>query len=217
MGVRLYDVRWVSHTAGPSPVINQFGPNCRTELFFMGCNRGANGNPCPGCFNPKLWKTIPGARELVPVEMAEHIEKFAPQKYITIVGGEPCDQMEGLVILCEELKKRDFHIIVFTHYELKQVEQDYPDLFMRFINNCDIIVDGEYKEDERIYDESLYDGFHDAVGSGNQIIWDCTEGTKKGLFARDLMGIYLGDDNVMRFITKEDTPWLLYNHEGEEE
>jgi len=207
--VKLYDVRWVSHTAGPSPVLNKFGPNCRTELFFMGCNRGANGNPCPGCFNPKLWETIPEARELVPSEMAEHIEKYAPQKYITIVGGEPCDQMEGLVELCEELKKRDFHILVFTHYELKELQEKYINLFTRFLNNCDVIVDGEYKESERIYDESYEDGFHDAVGSGNQVVWDCPN--KQGIYSRDIAGLYLGKDNVLKFVTKTETPWIEFH------
>lgn len=86
--VKLYDIRWVSHTAGPSPVTTKFGPNARVELFFMGCKKAINGNPCNGCFNPTLWQTIKGSRELDPVEMVAHIEKFAPQKYITIVGGE---------------------------------------------------------------------------------------------------------------------------------
>lgn len=206
--VRLFDVRWVSHTAGPSPVTNEFGPNCRTELFFMGCNRGAMGNPCPGCFNPKLWKTIPGARELVPHEMAEHIEKHAPQKYITIVGGEPCDQMEGLTELCEELKKKDFHVLVFTHYTLRELESMYPELTPKFLESCDVLVDGEYQEEERIYDESYCDGFHDAIGSGNQVVWDLSMGKPyRGFCSRDVAGLYLSPDNELKFITKNDVDY----------
>jgi hypothetical protein len=207
--VRLFDVRWVSHTAGPSPVTNEFGPNCRTELFFMGCNRGASGNPCPGCFNPKLWETIPGARELVPHEMAEHIEKFAPQKYITIVGGEPCDQMEGLTELCEELKKKSFHIIVFTHYTLQKLYEMFDkSLVKRFVSNCDVLVDGEYKANERIYDESYHDGFHDAIGSGNQVIWDLATGEPyRGLYARDVLGIFIDNEGTLKYITNGDVDW----------
>ena len=193
--VKLYDVRWVSHTAGPSPVKTKFGPNARVELFFMGCKKAVSGNPCDECFNPKLWNTVKGARELDPVKMAEHIEKFAPQKYVTIVGGEPMDQPEGLTILCEELRKRNFHIIVFTHYTLKDTFKQWkiynnfflqekveapPDiiegwtreLFVRFLKSIDILIDGEYDKSKRIYDENFHDGFHDAVGSSNQIIWD---------------------------------------------
>ena len=206
--VRLFDVRWVSHTAGPSPIVNEFGPNCRTELFFMGCNRGAAGNPCPNCFNPKLWRTIPGARELVPHEMAEHIEKHAPQKYITIVGGEPCDQMEGLTELCEELKKKNFHVLVFTHYTLLELKTMFPQLISRFLENCDVLVDGDYREEERIYDESYHDGFHDAVGSGNQVIWDLSLGKPyRGFYSRDVAGLYLSPDNELKFITKKDTDY----------
>lgn len=194
--VKLYDIRWVSHTAGLSPVTTKFGPNARVELFFMGCQRATEGNPCKGCFNPTLWKTIKGSRELNPTEMAIHIEKFAPQKYITIVGGEPFDQPEGLTVLCEELRRRNFHIMVFTHYELKETFKQWKkysskqqfvkrkknppdiiqgwtyDMFVRFLKSIDILVDGEYKEEQRIYNEDSQDGFHDAIGSSNQIVWD---------------------------------------------
>lgn len=194
--VKLFDVRWSSHTAGPSPVTNEFGPNVRVELFLMGCRKATAGNPCKGCFNQDLWKDRKDARELDPVEMAAHIEKFAPQKYITIVGGEPFDQPEGLTILCEELHKRKFHIIVFTHYTLKETFKSWmtlskisrfikktnlvPEeiegwteaLLVRFLRAVDILVDGEYDYTKRIYDESCKDGFHDAIGSSNQIIWD---------------------------------------------
>ena len=232
--VKLYDIRWVSHTAGFSPIKTKFGPNVRTELFFMGCKKAISGNPCKECFNPKLWKDITGARELNPANMAEHIEKFAPNKYITIVGGEPFDQPEGLTDLCEELKKRDFHIIVFTHYTLKGTFKQWKkysdyyfaflknrkmpdiiegwthDLFIRFLKNIDILVDGEYDKDKRIYDESLHDGFHDAVGSSNQIVWDLKEWRDNnfstaiyGQLAENILQLGLREkDNSLVFITK---------------
>lgn len=238
--VKLFDVRWVSHTAGPSPIKTKFGSNARTELFFMGCKKAVEGNPCKNCFNPLLWKTIKGSRELDPKEMAQHINKFAPQKYITIVGGEPFDQQEGLTELCEELRKLDFHIIVFTHYSLQETFNDWkryqseqeskessikrvndvPDiiegwnfnLFLRFLQSIDILVDGEYEEDKRIYDESLKDGFHDAVGSYNQVIWDLRSWREinfsdviKGQISDNILQMAIREsDNNLVFITKND-------------
>lgn len=244
--VKLYDVRWVSHTAGPSPVKTKFGPNARVELFFMGCKKAALGNPCDECFNPKLWNTVKGARELDPVKMAEHIEKFAPQKYVTIVGGEPMDQPEGLTILCEELRKRDFHIIVFTHYTLKETFKQWkvynnfflqekvkapPDiiegwkheLFIRFLKSIDILIDGEYDKTKRIYDENFHDGFHDAVGSSNQIIWDLKtwrdtnfSNAVYGQLAENVLQLGLREsDNSLVFLTEYNSfrvfPLLLNN------
>lgn len=231
--VKLYDIRWVSHTAGPSPITTKFGPNARVELFFMGCKKAANGNPCKGCFNSKLWKNIAGARELNPKDMAEHIWKFAPQRYITIVGGEPMDQPEGLTVLCEELRKRNFHIIVFTHYTLKDTFKQWkvynnffpekqvqapPDiiedwtheLFIRFLKSIDVLVDGEYDETERIYDENLRDGLHDAVGSSNQIIWDLRTWRETnfsesvyGQLAENVLQVNLREkDNSLVFLTE---------------
>lgn len=232
--VKLFDIRWVSHTAGPSPVATKFGPNARVELFFMGCKKATDGDPCKGCFNPSLWKTVKGARELDPVEMAEHLEKFAPQKYITIVGGEPFDQPEGLTVLCEELRKKDFHITVFTHYTLKETfgqwriygtkqqfvkrEKNPPDIiqgwkrdiFIRFLKSIDILVDGEYEEKQRIYNENLQDGFHDAIGSANQIVWDL-KSWRESDFTMPVYGqlaaniVQLGikeEDNSLVFLTR---------------
>lgn len=229
--VKLFDINWSSHTAGPSPVTNEFGPNTRVELFLMGCKKAAAGNPCKGCFNQDLWRDRKGARELDPVEMAAHIEKFAPQKYITIVGGEPFDQPKGLTILCEELKKRNFHIIVFTHYTLKETFKSWmvlgemsrfikktsfvpkeiegwtEDLLVRFLKAIDILVDGEYDYTKRIYDESYKDGFHDAIGSSNQIIWDL----KTWREADCVVPIY-GQrcDNVLQFSVRESDNSLVF-------
>lgn len=32
--VKLFDIKWSSHTAGPSPVINEFGPNARASIEY---------------------------------------------------------------------------------------------------------------------------------------------------------------------------------------
>jgi len=229
--VKLFDINWSSHTAGPSPVTNEFGPNARAELFLMGCKKAAAGNPCKGCFNQNLWKDIPGARELDPVEMAAHIEKFAPQKYVTVVGGEPFDQPEGLTLLCEELKKRNFHIIVFTHYTLKETFKDWvvlgemsrfikktslvpkeivgwtEDLFVRFLKAVDILVDGEYDYTKRIYDESLRDGFHDAIGSSNQIVWDLKTWREAG-YSVPIYGQRC--DNIVQLAIREQDNSLVF-------
>ena len=86
------------------------------------------------------------------------------------------------------------------------------------LEHADIIIDGEYKEDERIYDESTQDGFHDAVGSGNQIVWDVREYRKDtrsikqlhGLSAEKIRALFVDPNTFeLKYITyEEDVPWI---------
>ena len=209
--LKLFDVKWTSHTAGPSPYDN----NARTELFLMGCEKARLGVPCKGCFNPRLWADIADARLLNPEDMAEHIAKFALNKFITIVGGEPLDQIGGLADLCYFLKQKGFHILVFTHYILKDILINVdifeePNAYTKFLHNIDVLVDGEYIAEERIYDEDLSDGLHNAVGSGNQIIWDFHEYNKgnssqvEGIPARHLLSLAVTKDGELHYLLKDE-------------
>lgn len=207
--IRLYGVKWSTKQGGPSP-----DENNRTELYFMGCDKAVKGNPCEGCFNPDLWETKPGAIERSPEEMAAHISKHAPNKFITIVGGEPTDQLEGLTKLCRLLKADGFHIIVFTWRSMVNKlpgiwAPEYAE-WVEMLKHVDIIVDGQYDSKHHIYDYEAGDGFHDAIGSGNQIVWDLNEWNSlghpleiNGLAAGDLEGLYVLPSGELRYITKE--------------
>lgn len=174
MRIKLWNVNWATTTAGPSPCNNE-----RTEVFLLGCARAKNGNPCKGCFNTKLWDDSIATIDYSSEEIANQIIAHAPNKYVTIGGGEPTDQIEGLSEICRLLKEAGFHIMMYTWRSLKQ--EFCPDIvnnvnFMFHLANTlqyvDILVDGQFEQDERLYDEEKGDGFANSVGSGNQIIWD---------------------------------------------
>lgn len=204
--IRLFGVKWATDQGGPSP-----DNNMRTELYFMGCRKAMSGDPCDGCYNPDLWETRLDAITRSPQDMAEHIAKFAPNKYITIVGGEPTDQMEGLTELCKLLKAKGFHILVFSWRSLKigSTGNIHP-AWRGLIQNIDILVDGAYKKSERIYNEDFEDGFHNTIGSANQTIWDLKEwndagrpGIINGHTAGELVGLYVLPNGDLRYITKD--------------
>jgi anaerobic ribonucleoside-triphosphate reductase activating protein len=204
--IRLFGVKWSTDQGGPSP-----DKNMRTELYFMGCERAAAGDPCDGCYNPDLWENRPGALTRTPEDMATHISKHAPNKFITIVGGEPTDQFEGLIALCKLLKADGFHIIVFTWKNLKNLMMHGSYRYRELIENIDILVDGQYRESERIYVEDAGDGFLNTIGSANQIIWDIKEwndsGGNRGIYghtAGELAGIYVLPNGDLRYITKKN-------------
>lgn len=200
-GIKLRECNWSVKTAGPSP-----DDNNRTELFLLGCKKAFNGNPCKGCFNSSTWDESKAQWTHDPILMAEHINRNSPNKYITIGGGEPTDQIENLIILCKELKKYDFHIMIYTWKDLKSIvnplivfvtgeeaADELTDSMRELLLFVDMVVDGQFKEEERLWDGSKEDGLISSVGSGNQIIWDIN--SNKGYHMRDIHEIVLSEDN----------------------
>lgn len=205
-GILLRDCNWSVKTAGPSP-----DDNNRTELFLLGCKKAMSGNPCKGCFNSTTWDKSKAQWSHDPIKMAKHINDCAPNKYITIGGGEPTDQLDNLIILCKELKKYGFHIMMYTWRRLKymankppvytlteehnQHHKEYIGMsnIIELLKYLDIIVDGEYKEELRLWDGTKEDGLVSSVGSGNQIIWDIKD--KIGYAMKDIDYLWINPEN----------------------
>lgn len=208
-GLLVRSVRWSVKTAGPSP-----DENNRTEIFLLGCSKAMKGNPCKGCFNSSTWDPSKAEFSHDPFEMAKHINENAPNKYITIGGGEPVDQIDNLIVLCTELKKYGFHVMVYTHLELKNYigrslvfdsalspESIFREKLRKLAGIVDIIVDGEYKAEERLWDGEREDGLISSVGSGNQIIWDLNN--KRGFSMRDIDGMFITESNSLQYLLKD--------------
>ena len=156
--IKIFSAYLHSLTAGLSPHKNE-----RVELFFAGCKMARDGNPCNGCFNQDLWYDdychIQTAEDIV-----SYIKKMTKNKYITIVGGEPLDQEQGLIELLQLLDKEDFHIVLITHYTIDEVNPN-------ILQYTDIVIDGKYDSSKRIFDTDTRPGVHHVVGSSNQKIW----------------------------------------------
>lgn len=215
-GIKLRDVRWSVKTAGPSPFDND-----RTEIFLLGCNKAMSGNACKGCFNSSTWNASNAQWSHDPVLMAQHINNNAPHKYVTIGGGEPTDQIDNLIILCRELKKYGFHIMMYTWRELEQeltLKPHYQGINLdkdaeyftvgigsklkELFKYIDVVVDGQYREEERLWNGSTGDGLISSVGSGNQIIWNINKGY--GFSMRDIDYLWINpDSNNLLYIVKD--------------
>lgn len=174
-GLLIRDIRHNISTAGPSPLPN----NERTEIFFLGCNKAMSGNPCKGCFNKTTWDSSKAEFGHDPVVLAKELNEHCPNKYITIGGGEPTDQINNLIILCKELKKYGFDIMVYTWRSLKEELSNKSNLsnsIKTLLKYIDIVVDGEYIEELNIYNKDKNDGLFNSVGSANQTMWIKTNG-----------------------------------------
>lgn len=227
-GLITFDIRWRTDTAGPSP-----DNNMRTELFLLGCKKAQKGNPCKGCFNSVTWDIGKAEHSRDPLEIADFIIENAPNKYITIGGGEPTDQLKHLIPLVKKLKENGFHIIMYTWRELlKAMSCNFEYVMPSYIDEgnytyrldldvkdllqyIDIVIDGQYKEEERLYQQDLGDGMLSSIGSGNQIVWDIKAYNEQpklpknakylfGKHMRELAGLYIKPDtNDLVYITKK--------------
>ena len=65
----------------------------------------------------------------------------------------------------------------------------------------DMIVDGQFQIEKRLYQEDAADGLLSSIGSGNQIIWDTRQ--LIGYAIEDLNSIHLDENNRVVFDVKE--------------
>ena len=103
------------------------GDGIRTTVFLKGCHLR-----CPWCHNPETWspepqtlhypatgKTIVCGKKMTVEEIAKEVlvdKDFYVESNggVTISGGEPLLDFEGVAMLSKQLKKEDVHIIIDT-------------------------------------------------------------------------------------------------------
>ena len=123
-------------------------------------------------------------------------------KYITIVGGEPTDQLEGLAELINLLYEHGYETVLFTWHSTFWVRVN---IGIPTLRKLAYVVCGPYDETQRIYDTSQDDGVHNVIGSGNQIILRHKEhGIFESIHVDDLARIEYKDGSPV-FIYKEAT------------
>lgn len=203
-GLKIFDIKWQVQTAGPSPNNNE-----RIEVFLLGCDKAMNGNPCEGCFNSVTWDKSIAQCSRDPIEIADMINKGCnpDNKYITIGGGEPTDQLNALIPFVKRLKEHDFHILMYTWKELKSIAYDKS--YKELLRYVDIIVDGEYKAEESLLAFNSKNTARNFVGSGNQIVWEISP-VVYGFALKDINNLSLckedlyGAKNVLYYDVREN-------------
>lgn len=130
------------------------GPGRRCVIWLAGCHRR-----CPGCFQPHYFSFDMGRRYHAD-ELVERILGVSGIDGVTFSGGEPFEQSYALANVCRMLKARsDLSLLSYTGYRLEWL-RDRPQQYRDFLETLDIIIDGEYRENEA--------GSYLWRGSGNQ-------------------------------------------------
>lgn len=106
------------------------------NIYFAGCSLH-----CNGCHNPQLWDTEAG--EYVEVDtIIENIKNNLELiDSVCILGGEPTDQLPGLLALLGALQSLPVSIWVYTGRDKHE-----PQAAMIY-NLCDVIKCGKYVQE----------------------------------------------------------------------
>ncbi len=118
-----------------------YGPGCRFVIWVQGCSIR-----CKGCWNQQMWSF--DHRDTYSVEQLTDMI-LSEKEYIegiTILGGEPFDQFSETLLLCQKCQKLGFSTMVFTGYELSEIENSEKSAIKSF---ADILITGRYIESLR--------------------------------------------------------------------
>ncbi len=139
------------------------GPGRRSSVLFQFCPL-----KCKGCYVPQLHDKESGAT--VPVKKLAELLLDSDYKRdgVTILGGEPFAQTDGLLALVKELRKQGCpHIVCYSGYTLETLREKAvkQPAIAAVLNEIDILIDGAYIE-------SLAGGAGLWTGSSNQRVID---------------------------------------------
>ncbi len=146
------------------------GPGRRSSALFQTCPLA-----CKGCWVPHLHSPDGGA--LVPVErLADALMDPAhPRDGVSILGGEPFAQPEGLLALVRALRARDCpHLLCYSGYTYEHLwrwARRQPAIGA-VLDELDMLVDGPYVE--RLAGEA-----GPWTGSGNQRVLTLVAGVPR--------------------------------------
>ncbi len=131
-----------------------YGPGIRFVIWTQGCSIH-----CRDCWNKEMWSFIT-KNEISTNKLFCNIIKENNIEGVTILGGEPFDQYEELLILVKQIRKTDLSIILYTGYSFNELKNENKTEILNFI---DIIITDRYDENYRTRNGGL-------VGSSNQVI-----------------------------------------------
>jgi anaerobic ribonucleoside-triphosphate reductase activating protein len=167
-----------------------YGPDHRFVIWVQGCSIR-----CKGCWNKSMWEFIPVMLMDIEVLIAM-IKDEDGIRGVTILGGEPLDQSEALLILGRQIKTMGLDLMVYTGYELGDVQDPEARALLEI---SDIVVSGPYDETKR-------DVSHRWKGSANQtiIFQNCRAGTSMPDEESSEAELHVSADGTMRLLGYPD-------------
>lgn len=130
------------------------GPGMRFCVWVQGCGRH-----CPGCFNPETWP-YDGGTEYTVEQLTELVDGTDGIEGVTLLGGEPFDQPDELLVFCQVMKERGLSVVAFSGYTLQELLA-LSETHRSVLACVDLLLDGPYREEQQDFSRPW-------VGSSNQ-------------------------------------------------
>lgn len=116
------------------------GPGRRSVAQLQGCEK-----KCIGCFVEETHPLNGG----VSMSVSEVVELLLdpvgqPRDGVTILGGEPFMQPDGLAVLLGELKTRHQHITLYSGYTLEELRARPEPSISTALMLADVLIDGAF-------------------------------------------------------------------------
>lgn len=127
------------------------GIGIRTAVYFSGCQKAMEGNPCEGCHNITAWDKDAGKEW--NEEIQQRVIESLKENYIaglSILGGEPFSDfnvlsVEELVVLAKHTYPEK-EIWVWSGYTIEELLQKAQQsiTIKDILNHVDVLVDGPF-------------------------------------------------------------------------
>lgn len=119
--------------------VKTLGPGDRIGIWVAGCQRN-----CEGCISPDFQSESSGRNVEVSKLIGLIKEYLQNEKGVTISGGEPFLQPEGLKQLIKEISEYTNDIIIFTGFLYEELVEKNNDDINEILSMVGMIVDGPY-------------------------------------------------------------------------
>lgn len=122
------------------PVVT-LGYGKRLGVWVQGCKK-----ECVGCISPEL-RSFSAGHVLTAEQILDKLPRDAIIDGLTISGGEPFEQVEGILELIKMFRSRYTEdILIFTGYTMEELYHGKSDKIKEIFENIAVLVDGQYIE-----------------------------------------------------------------------
>jgi anaerobic ribonucleoside-triphosphate reductase activating protein len=138
-----------AHAANDEPSLRVFriyhnsvieGPGRRSVVQLSGCEKR-----CPGCIAVETWPLGSGVELPVSEVVKATLDPGgAPRDGVTVLGGEPFLQPEGLLSLVTALKAHGQHVTLYSGYMLEELLSRHDPVISKILDLADILIDGPF-------------------------------------------------------------------------
>jgi anaerobic ribonucleoside-triphosphate reductase activating protein len=117
------------------------GPGHRFALWVQGCSLR-----CPGCCNPEMFAADRQGALQDCAELAARIIATPGIEGLSVLGGEPTEQPEGVAEVCRLVRAAGLSVMIYSGYTLAELKARADRHVDALLSHTDLLVDGRYVE-----------------------------------------------------------------------